>query len=210
VRGHALKELPPDPITVAPGPSQVRNLPNALTGLRLLLVPVFAWLLVRDGGDNSASRVAAFVVFVVATATDYFDGEIARRRSLVTAFGKIADPIADKALMGTALVGLSSLGQLPWWVTVVVLVREVGVTLLRFWVIRRGVIAAGRGGKAKTALQALAVSLYLLPLSGLAASLRAWVMAAALVLTVITGLHYVVKAMRLRRAPRGTSDPAAA
>jgi CDP-diacylglycerol--glycerol-3-phosphate 3-phosphatidyltransferase len=205
-----MREPPPDPIAAAPGPSQVRNLPNALTGLRLLLVPVFGWLLVRDGGDNSASRVVAFAVFVVATATDYFDGEIARRRSLVTAFGKIADPIADKALMGTALVSLSSLGQLPWWVTTVVLVREVGVTLLRFWVIRHGVIAAGRGGKAKTALQALAVSLYLLPLHGPAASLRAWVMAAAVVLTVVTGLQYIGKAMRLRRLPRGTSDPAAA
>jgi CDP-diacylglycerol---glycerol-3-phosphate 3-phosphatidyltransferase len=205
-----MRELPPDPIAAPSGPSQIRNLPNALTGLRLVLVPVFGWLLVRDGGDDSASRVAAFVVFFVATATDYFDGEIARRRSLVTTFGKVADPIADKALMGTALVGLSSLGQLPWWVTIVVLVREIGVTLLRFWVIRRGVIAAGRGGKAKTALQALAVSLYLLPLSGPAASIRAWVLAAALVLTVLTGLHYVVKAMRLRRSPRSASDPAAA
>jgi CDP-diacylglycerol---glycerol-3-phosphate 3-phosphatidyltransferase len=197
-----MRELPPDPIALPPSPSRIRNLPNALTGVRLLLVPLFGWLLVRDGGDDTASRVWAFVVFAVATATDYFDGEIARRRSLVTAFGKVADPIADKALMGTALVGLSSLGQLPWWVTVVVLVREVGVTLLRFWVIRHGVIAAGRGGKVKTALQGLAISFYLLPLSGPAASARAWVMAAAVVLTVVTGAHYVVKALRLRRIPR--------
>jgi CDP-diacylglycerol--glycerol-3-phosphate 3-phosphatidyltransferase len=196
-----MKEPGPDPIAVPPGSSRIRNLPNALTGLRLLLVPLFGWLLVRHGGDDTASRVLAFVVFFGATATDYFDGEIARRRSLVTTFGKIVDPIADKALMGTALVGLSSLGQLPWWVTVLVLVREVGVTLLRFWVIRHGVIAAGRGGKAKTALQALAVSLYLLPLVGPAASLRAWVMAAAVVLTVVTGLQYIGKALRLRRAP---------
>lgn len=205
-----MKALPPDPIGLPPGPSQIRNLPNALTGLRFVLVPVFGWLLLRDNGHNSASRVAAFVVFFLATVTDYFDGEIARRRSLVTSFGKIADPIADKALMGTALVSLSSLGQLPWWVTIVVLVREIGVTLLRFWVIRRGVIPAGRGGKAKTALQGLAIGLYLLPLSGLLASARAWVLAAALVLTVVTGGHYVVKAIRLRRAPRARSDPAAA
>ena len=161
-----MKPLPPDPIAEPPGPSKIRNLPNALTVLRLLLVPLFGWLLVRDNGDNTASRVWAFVVFVVAIATDYLDGEIARRRHLVTSFGKVADPIADKLLIGTALVGLSSLGELPWWVTIVVLVREIGVTLLRFWVIRHGVIAAGRGGKAKTALQALAISLYLLPLSG--------------------------------------------
>lgn len=203
-----MKPLPPDPIAEPPGPSKIRNLPNALTALRLLLVPLFGWLLVRDNGDNTASRVWAFVVFVVAIATDYLDGEIARRRHLVTSFGKVADPIADKLLIGTALVGLSSLGELPWWVTIVVLVREVGVTLLRFWVIRHGVIAAGRGGKAKTALQALAISLYLLPLSGPAASIRAWIMAAAVVLTVTTGLHYVVKALRLRRQPRVTSDAA--
>jgi len=197
-----MKPPPPDPIAEPPGPSKIRNLPNALTALRLLLVPLFGWLLVRDDGDNTASRIFAFVVFVVAIATDYLDGEIARRRHLVTTFGKVADPIADKLLIGTALVGLSSLGELPWWVTIVVLVREIGVTLLRFWVIRHGVIAAGRGGKAKTALQALAISLYLLPLSGPAASIRAWVMAAAVILTVTTGLHYVVKALALRRQPR--------
>jgi CDP-diacylglycerol--glycerol-3-phosphate 3-phosphatidyltransferase len=203
-----VKDLPPDPISEPPSPSKIRNLPNALTVLRLLLVPLFGWLLLREGGEDTASRVWAFVIFVGATATDYLDGEIARRRSLVTTFGKIADPIADKALMGMALVGLSVLDELPWWVTIVILVREVGVTLLRFWVIRHGVIAAGRGGKLKTALQALAISLYLLPLSGPAATLRAWVMAAALVVTVVTGLHYVVKAVRLRRTP--ASHPAAA
>ena len=190
-----------DPIATQPGPSRVRNLPNALTGLRLLLVPVFAWLLLREGGDDEASRVAAFVVFVLAVVTDYFDGAIARRRNLVTSFGKIADPIADKLLMGTALVGLSSLGELPWWITIVILVREIGVTLLRFWVIRHGVIAAGRGGKLKTATQAIALGLYILPLTGWLATLRAWVLAVALVLTVTTGVQYVVKALRLRREP---------
>ncbi|HYN75157.1 MAG TPA: CDP-diacylglycerol--glycerol-3-phosphate 3-phosphatidyltransferase [Candidatus Limnocylindria bacterium] len=182
-----------------PGESSPWNLPNALTMLRLVLVPVFGWLLLHDGGDDPTSRVAAFVVFVGATFTDYLDGALARRRGLVTTFGKIADPIADKALMGVALIGLSLLGELPWWVTVVILVREVGVTLLRFWVIRHGVISAGRGGKLKTVLQAAAVSLYLLPLTGFLATFRAWLMAAALVVTVVTGLHYVVKALRLRQ-----------
>jgi CDP-diacylglycerol--glycerol-3-phosphate 3-phosphatidyltransferase len=205
-----VRPLPPDPIAAPPGESSVRNLPNALTVLRLLLVPVFAWLLLREGGDDSGSRVAAFVVFAVATATDYLDGWIARRRGLVTSFGKVADPIADKALMGVALIGLSILGELPWWVTIVILVREVGVTLLRFWVIRHGVIAAGRGGKLKTALQAGAVSLYLLPLTGWLATLRAWVMAAALVVTVVTGLHYVAKAVRLRRTSERTRRKRAA
>ncbi|HET8970531.1 MAG TPA: CDP-diacylglycerol--glycerol-3-phosphate 3-phosphatidyltransferase [Candidatus Nanopelagicales bacterium] len=175
------------------------NLPNALTVLRLLLVPVFAVLLLRgDGADTD--RVLAAVVFVVASATDFADGAIARRRGIVTTFGKVVDPIADKALTGTALVLLSVLGDLPWWVTVVILVREIGVTLLRFWVIRRGVIPASRGGKAKTVAQMLAILLYLLPVTGWLETARTAVLAVALLLTVLTGADYVVRAVRLRRA----------
>ena len=188
-----------DPIATQPGPSRVRNLPNALTGLRLLLVPVFAWLLLREGGDDEASRVAAFVVFVLAVVTDYFDGALARRRNLVTSFGKIADPIADKLLMGTALVGLSSLGELPWWVTIVILVREIGVTLLRFWVIRHGVMPASRGGKVKTLVQAVAIGLLVLPLDGWLHEAALVVMYVAVAVTVVTGVDYVARALRLRR-----------
>jgi CDP-diacylglycerol--glycerol-3-phosphate 3-phosphatidyltransferase len=176
----------------------VLNGPNALTVLRMLLVPVFAWLLLRQGGDDASSRVWAAVVFVLASATDLADGELARRQGLVTTFGKVADPIADKALTGTALVGLSYLGELPWWVTLVILVREVGVTLLRFWVIRFGVIAASRGGKVKTAAQMIAILMYLLPLDGWWLTARAVVMGLALVLTVVTGLDYCARAWRLR------------
>jgi CDP-diacylglycerol--glycerol-3-phosphate 3-phosphatidyltransferase len=144
----------------------------------------------------------AWAVFAIASITDRFDGELARKRGLVTEFGKLADPIADKALVGTALVGLSSLGDLAWWVTVVMLVREVGVTLLRFWVIRHGVIAASRGGKVKTLLQAVAIGLYVLPLSGWLHILAAAVMGAAIVLALITGGDYVGRAVRLRRGAR--------
>ncbi len=200
-----MKPLPPDPMASPAGTASNWNLPNGLTLLRLLLVPLFFWLLLREDGTSDPSRVAAFVVFVVASATDYIDGAVARSRGLVTNFGKIADPIADKLLTGAALIGLSLLGELPWWVTVVILLREIGVTVLRFFVIRHGVIAAGRGGKLKTVLQGLAISLYVLPVSGALDTLRVWVMAAALVVTVITGLHYVVKAYRLRT----TSDRAA-
>jgi CDP-diacylglycerol---glycerol-3-phosphate 3-phosphatidyltransferase len=178
------------------------NVPNALTMLRLLLVPVFAWLLLREGGEDAVSRLWAAVVFLVASLTDLVDGEIARRRNLVTSFGKIADPIADKALTGTALVGLSYLGELPWWVTIVILAREIGVTLLRFWVIRHGVIPASRGGKAKTVAQIVAIIWYLLPLTGWLADLRVVAMGVALVLTVATGLDYVLRALRLRREAR--------
>jgi CDP-diacylglycerol--glycerol-3-phosphate 3-phosphatidyltransferase len=184
---------------VPPATASAWNLPNALTLLRLILVPVFGWLLLRESGEDAASRVAAFVVFVLASVTDFLDGKIARDRGIVTTFGTIADPIADKALTGTALVGLSLLGELPWWITVVVLVREIGITVLRFVVIRHGVMPAGRGGKTKTALQLSAIGLYLLPLPASWAWLEQSVMGLAVVVTVLTGLDYLLDARRLRR-----------
>jgi CDP-diacylglycerol---glycerol-3-phosphate 3-phosphatidyltransferase len=179
---------------ILPGPGLV-NVANALTVLRLALVPVFVWFLLSGG---TGDRAIAFVAFAVASVTDLLDGELARRRGLITDFGKIADPIADKALTGCALITLSYLGELWWWVTVVIVVRELAVTGLRFWVIRRGVIAASRGGKAKTMLQVIAISLYVLPWHlGL---VREIVMGAALVLTVVTGVDYTARAIRLHRA----------
>ncbi len=175
------------------------NIANGLTVLRLFLVPFVGWLLLVDNGENNAARVASFVVFAIAMVTDKVDGDVARARGLVTDFGKIADPIADKALTGTALVGLSVLGELPWWVTIVILVREVGITVLRFAVLRYGVIPASRGGKTKTALQALAISLYLLPLPDAFDVVRAVVMGVAVVVTVVTGFDYVRQAVRLTR-----------
>ena len=171
------------------------NVANGLTVLRLALVPVFVWFLLAGGtGDRSI----AFVAFALASVTDLLDGELARRRGLITDFGKIADPIADKALTGSALITLSYLGALPWWVTSVIVVRELAVTGLRFWVIRRGVIAASRGGKAKTLLQVIAISLYVLPLH--VDLLREIVMGAAVVVTIVTGVDYTARAIRLRRA----------
>jgi CDP-diacylglycerol--glycerol-3-phosphate 3-phosphatidyltransferase len=190
---------PGDPATAPVAHVSNFNIANQLTVLRLVLVPVFVICLVYDEGDSAPWRVAACVVFAVASYTDWIDGQLARSRNLVTSFGKLADPIADKALIGAALLGLSSLGLLPWLVTIVVLVREIGVTALRFWVIRHGVIPASRGGKLKTLLQGVAIGLYLLPLSGPAASTRAPVMALAVLVTVVTGLDYVVRAVTLRR-----------
>jgi CDP-diacylglycerol--glycerol-3-phosphate 3-phosphatidyltransferase len=200
----------PDPAATPPQSVRLVNLPNALTVLRLALVPVFAVLLLSDGGLDDGRRVWATVFFALAIITDRYDGLIARRTGQVTEFGKLADPIADKALTGTALIGLSVLGLLPWWVTLAIIVREVGVTLLRFWVIRHGVIAASRGGKAKTVAQALAIGLYILPLSGLLASARWWVMAVALLLTLATGLDYVYRALLLRRTSARAMRAAAA
>ncbi len=175
------------------------NIANALTVFRLLLVPVFLALLLAEDGERTGLRVAAWVVFALASWTDRIDGQIARSRGLVTSFGKLADPIADKALTGAALVGLSLLAELPWAVTVLVLVREIGVTVLRFVVIRHGVMPASRGGKLKTLLQGVAIGLYVLPLSGLLASVRGGLMALAVVVTVVTGLDYVARAVVLRR-----------
>jgi CDP-diacylglycerol--glycerol-3-phosphate 3-phosphatidyltransferase len=188
------------PDSTVPQPTaRLVNLPNALTVLRLVAVPVFAVMLLREDGQDTAGRLWAALAFALAILTDRYDGLIARKTGQVTEFGKLADPIADKALTGSALIGLSILGLLPGWVTLVILVREVGVTVLRFWVIRHGVIAASRGGKLKTVLQALAIGLYILPLTGVLASARWWVMGAALVLTVLTGLDYVYRALTLRQ-----------
>jgi CDP-diacylglycerol---glycerol-3-phosphate 3-phosphatidyltransferase len=185
---------------VQTGRVPVINAANVLTAVRLVLVPVFVILVAASGMTHAGWRVAAALTFAVASMTDYVDGWIARRYHLVTSFGKVADPIADKALTGTALVLLSGYDRLPWWVTAVILTREFGVTLIRFWVIRYGVIAASRGGKAKTALQILAITWYLLPFPDPLAAVGPWIMGVAVAVTVITGLDYVLRALRLRRA----------
>jgi CDP-diacylglycerol---glycerol-3-phosphate 3-phosphatidyltransferase len=197
-----------DDTQIRPPQASAWNIANALTVLRIALVPVFAWFLLRDGGDSTSYRLIAAGIFVVATATDRIDGDIARSRGLVTDFGTVSDPIADKALMGMALVGLSIIGLLPWWVTVVVLVREFGITALRFVVIRHGIMPASRGGKVKTALQAVAILLYVLPLdafplSSLWQAAAVAVMALAVLVTVVTGIDYLLRAHKLRNtSPR--------
>ena len=186
----------------APQPSDW-NIPNALTVLRILLVPVYGAMLLHDGGADPWWRAAAWAVFVVAAVTDWVDGKIARTRGQVTSFGKVADPIADKALTGVAFIGLSLLGEIWWWVTIVILVRELGITALRFVVIRHGIMPAGRGGKLKTMLQTLSLGALTFPLWVLPwPELWTWaahtVLGAALVVTVVSGVDYVFKALHLR------------
>ena len=178
------------------------NIANVLTVSRLVIVPFFLLALFTGGGQDLLWRMVAFGLFVIASITDRIDGDLARKHGLVTDFGKIADPIADKALTGSALVGLSILGDLPWWVTIVIAVRELGVTLLRFWVIRHGVIPASRGGKAKTLMQIVAIGFYLLPLPPWLIFVRWVTMGIALLLTVVTGVDYVIRAVRLRAVGR--------
>ncbi len=175
------------------------NIPNALTMLRIVLVPLFIAVLLVDDGASTGMRLWATFIFGVAMFTDWLDGDLARKQGLVTNFGKIADPIADKALIGAALICLSLIGELAWWVTVVIMVREIGVTVLRFVVIRRGVIPASRGGKLKTLLQSIGLVLLILPLAGFLNAAGLAVMYAALLVTVVTGVDYSMKAWRVWR-----------
>lgn len=188
----------------APAPPSPWNIANALTMVRIVLVPLFGWLLLVDNGESPAYRYLAAVTFTAAMITDRIDGDLARSRGLITKFGQIADPIADKALMTMAFVGLSVIDVVPWWVTALVLVREWGITLMRFVVIRHGVMPAGRGGKIKTVLQTVAIVMLTLPLStwplgGFLEFVAYAVLAVAVLVTVVTGLDYVRDALRLRR-----------
>jgi CDP-diacylglycerol---glycerol-3-phosphate 3-phosphatidyltransferase len=188
----------------APVPNEVPllNVANLLTLVRLAIVPVFLVVLFIGDGTSPSWRLAATGLFALASITDHLDGQLARKNNLVTDFGKIIDPIADKALTGSALVGLSILGELPWWVTIVIAVRELGVTALRFWVIRYGVIAASRGGKIKTLVQIIAIVLFLLPLPAAVDPVQWAMMGLAVALTIGTGVDYTVRALYLRTRGR--------
>ncbi|KJX75397.1 CDP-diacylglycerol--glycerol-3-phosphate 3-phosphatidyltransferase [Mycobacterium lepromatosis] len=189
--------------------TRLTNLANILTGLRLVLVPIFLVALFAGNGHEIVGRVAAFVIFTVACVTDRLDGLLARRYGMATEFGAFVDPIADKTLIGAALIGLSLLSDLPWWITVLIMTRELGVTLLRLAVIHRGVIPASWGGKLKTVIQAVAIDLFLLPLTQLSGPFHlaaSVVMAAAIVLTVVTGVDYVAGAIRAVRGVHQTAS----
>lgn len=183
-------------------PASSGNLANIITVVRILLAPVFVVLLVLDDGTDGWFRLAAAVLFIVAIATDGVDGMLARRRNLVTNLGILLDPIADKLLTGAALVMLAILAELPWWVVIVILVREWGITLFRFLMLRDRVIPASRGGKLKTVMQSVAISFALVPLWVVLGDWIHWVntglMSIALVLTVVTGLDYLWQAWRTR------------
>ncbi|EYR62591.1 CDP-diacylglycerol--glycerol-3-phosphate 3-phosphatidyltransferase [Actinotalea ferrariae CF5-4] len=180
----------------------VWNLANGVTVARILLVPLVVIFLLLDGGEGGGWRWAAAGAFGLAAATDRLDGWLARRLDQVTDWGKLVDPIADKLLVGASLVMLSILGDLPWWVTVVILVRELGITAMRLAVLRYVVIPASPGGKLKTVLQSVGIALFLLPLDSLPSWLTvvAWVLVvAAVVVTVVTGLDYLRRGWQVRR-----------
>ncbi len=194
-----LKPAVPDRVADPVSAVSSINVPNFLTTIRLLVVPILAWLLFQENSNTNFNRTIAGVLFIVAALTDIADGTIARKWNLITNFGKIFDPIADKALIGTALIGLSSMGLLDWWFTWVILAREIFVTLLRFWVIKQGVIPASRGGKLKTIMQIVAISFYLLPLPSSVSLLAEILMYVAVILTLATAVDYIMKAIMTDR-----------
>ena len=196
--------------TVSDSRRQIWNLPNVLTMLRIVMVPFFIWAMLADRSPAGepmygGARWVAVVLFLAAMYTDMLDGQIARKRNLITDFGKIADPIADKALTGAAMILLSILGDLPWWITIVILVREWGITLMRLAVVKYGVMAASKGGKLKTVLQTAALVFLLLPFveNPVWHAIAMTTMYAALLVTVVTGVDYVVKAVQLVRSSKG-------
>lgn len=185
-------------------PASNGNVANIITVARILLAPVFIWLLLSDDGQFGVLRYVAAGLFVLAIATDSLDGQLARGRNLVTDVGIILDPIADKVLIGGALVALSILGELPWWITIVIMVREFGITIFRFAVLSKAVIPASRGGKLKTVVQAVAISLFLVAPWTFLGPWAGWVswifMGAALLLTVFTGVEYLYQAWKQNRS----------
>ena len=171
------------------------NLPNALTIFRILALPFCAWALFKEGGEDPTWQIIAWTSFFLVGLTDILDGRIARKRNQVSSFGAILDPIADKAFIGTALVGLSILGRIPWWVTSIILFREIGITLIRLSIVNRKVISANRGGKIKSLLQNFSVGFYILPLPENLYLPRDILLGAAVVLTLTTGLDYLRNAL---------------
>ena len=206
------REQPPSPPSgfrgrvVASGNSQVSNgnIANIITVVRILLAPLFVWFVLLDGGEHGIWRFVAAALFIVAIATDGLDGALARKRNLVTNSGIILDPIADKILIGGALIALALVAELPWWVVIVILAREIGITLFRLIVLSDRVIPASRGGKLKTVLQAVTLSSWLVPtwlLLGSWVFTLNWVlMGAVIVVTVSTGFDYLVKGLRSPKA----------
>jgi CDP-diacylglycerol--glycerol-3-phosphate 3-phosphatidyltransferase len=193
---------PPTPDHLGDPNNEVRilNVPNLLTIARLFMVPIFGYLVLAIEQTDTAQWASA-IVFLIAAITDLVDGVWARRYGLVTNFGKIADPIADKALIGTALIALSIQDEIAWWVTGVIIFREIAITILRFWVIKHGVIPASHGGKVKTVSQIIAIVAFLIPIHGWVDAVAQMSLGVALALTVVTGIDYVLKA---RILPQGS------
>ncbi|MBF8252720.1 MAG: CDP-diacylglycerol--glycerol-3-phosphate 3-phosphatidyltransferase [Actinobacteria bacterium] len=171
--------------------------PNFITVARLLFVPVGAYTLFKNGGNDPLWQYISWIVFFILGLSDIWDGNLARSRNSITELGKFLDPVADKVMIGTAMISLSILNRLPWWITIVILVREIGITIFRLAIIKRGVIAANKGGKIKSTFQNFGVGFYVLPLGEGLYWFRDGFMLIAVILTIVTGFYYVQSAFRL-------------
>lgn len=165
--------------------------PNTLTVTRILLIPVGVYTLFYQSGDNPTFQIISWCIYFLLGLTDIADGKWARQANRITSFGTFLDPVADKALIGSAMISLSILGRFPWWITFVILFREIGITIFRLLVIRGGVIPASKGGKLKTAMQGFGVGFFMLPLPLSLDWFKNSFIAVALVLTIATGIQYL-------------------
>lgn len=177
--------------------------PNFITIMRLVFIPVGAYTLFKNGGDDPTWQYISWAVFFALGMSDVLDGKLARSRGNITEFGKFLDPVADKVMIGTAMVSLSILDRLPWWITLVILGREIGVTLLRILVIKNGVIPANKGGKIKATMQGFGVGFYVLPLGQSVLWLRDGFMYATIIITIVTGAYYVKYAFTSSESQKG-------
>jgi len=173
--------------------------PNFITVARLLFVPVGVYTLFKNGGDDTNWQYISWIVFFILGMSDILDGNLARSRNAITEFGKFLDPVADKVMIAAAMISLSILNRMPWWITVVILVREIGITFFRLSIIKRGVMAANKGGKVKSTFQNFAVGFYILPLGSNLFWFRDGFMAIAILLTIATGVYYVQSALKADR-----------
>ena len=162
--------------------------PNAITIARIFITPIGVYLITFNDAPH---RLWAYLILLLVAVSDVYDGRLARARNQVTELGKLLDPIADKFLIGATSIALSLLDLMPWWITILLLIRELGITVFRFVVIKDGVIPANRGGKLKTLLQNLGIGWYLLPLPDSFGDAKLLWMVITLALTYVTGWRYL-------------------
>jgi CDP-diacylglycerol--glycerol-3-phosphate 3-phosphatidyltransferase len=165
--------------------------PNTLTVTRIALIPLGVYVLFLDGGDNPKYQALAWTVFFILGLTDILDGRWARNSNRITALGTFLDPVADKALIGSAMISLSIQGRFPWWITILILTREIGITLFRLMVIKGGVIPASKGGKLKTLMQNFGVGFFMLPFPSWLEWFRVAFISVAIILTITTAYDYI-------------------
>ena len=165
--------------------------PNTLTLTRILLIPTGVYTLFYDGGDNSTFQLISYAIFFTLGMTDIVDGRWARHSNRITPLGTFLDPVADKALIGAAMISLSILGRFPWWITILILTREIGITLFRLLVIKNGVIPASKGGKIKTLTQNFGVGFFILPLPAWLDWFKYGFIGVAIILTITSAYDYL-------------------